>query len=230
MNTRQRTASAVLAIVALAVAGAGLAQQAPAKRLYCWDEGGRRVCGDALPPEAAARAREEFSARSGRRTGAVARALNEEERAAAAAQEEAERLAAEAEAARRRRDLAMVESYASEADLRRAYNERISLVDASIKGSELGEANLRSSLVTVLQQAADLELAGKPVPEARAQNIRQLRAELGKQLRILDAQRAERQALDAELADAVRRYRLLKGEPAADDAVATAAAADSAAD
>ncbi|MDO5505239.1 MAG: hypothetical protein Q4F49_02960 [Pseudoxanthomonas suwonensis] len=209
-------ASTALALLTLASASTLHAQQ-PGKRLYCWNEGGRRVCGDALPAEAAARAREEFSATSGRRTGEVPRALNEDERAAAAARADAERAAEEAEAARVRRDLAMIESYATEADLRRAYGERTALVDASVKGSELGEANLRSSLVTALRQAADLELAGKPVPGPRVQNIRQLRHELDKQLRILEQQRADRVVLDTELADAVRRYRLLKGVP---DAVA----------
>lgn len=212
---KHRIIITMAAVLPLLLVG-GLHAQQPAKRLYCWDEGGRRVCGDALPAEAAARAREEFSARSGRRTGEVARALNEDERAAAMQQAELERLAAEAEAVRRRRDLAMIESYATEADLRRAYGERTALVEASVKGSEMSEASLRSSLVTVLRQAADLELAGKPVPEARLENIQHLRHELIKQTRILQQQRAERVTLDEELADALRRYRLLKGEPADD--------------
>lgn len=196
------------------------AQQAPAKRLYCWDEGGRRVCADALPPEAASRARDEFSAQSGRRTGEVARSPTGDERAAAAAQAELEQAAAAEEAAQRRRDLAMVESYMSEADLQRAYGERIALVEASIKGSTLGEANLRASLVTVLGQAADLELAGTAVPQARLDNIRHLQGELDKQIRILRQQRIDRSLLDAELADALQRYRALKG---GEDATATTA-------
>src|SRR5205807_778299 len=55
------------------------------KKLYCWDQNGHKVCGDALPPEAAASARTEISAKSGMQTGSVARALTPEERAAAAA-------------------------------------------------------------------------------------------------------------------------------------------------
>lgn len=182
------------------------------RRLYCWDEGGRRVCGDALPAEAAARAREEFSASSGRRTGEVARAPTADELAQAQAQAEQQRAADEAEAARQRRDLAMIESYATEADLHRAYSERIALVDAGIEGSELGQTSLRTSLVNELQQAADLELAGKTVPEAKVDAIRNFRNELDKQVRVLSQQRAERLALDGELADALARYRRLKGE------------------
>ena len=43
----------LIAAIAVALAGAGsaAAQTAPPaqKKIYCWDEGGRRVCGDALP-------------------------------------------------------------------------------------------------------------------------------------------------------------------------------------
>ncbi|MET1161629.1 MAG: hypothetical protein ABWY48_03740, partial [Pseudoxanthomonas sp.] len=62
--------------------------QAPAKKLYCWNENGQRVCSDALTAEAVNRAREEISSRSGLRTGGVDRALTEEERALAASDEQ----------------------------------------------------------------------------------------------------------------------------------------------
>ena len=51
------------------------------KKLYCWDEGGRKVCGDALPASAAAAARTEISAKSGRTLDTVGRALTPDERA-----------------------------------------------------------------------------------------------------------------------------------------------------
>ncbi|MGH8076362.1 MAG: hypothetical protein ACREPE_03410, partial [Lysobacter sp.] len=98
-----------------------LAQTESAKKLYCWTEKGRKVCGDALPPTAVDNARTEISAKSGLATGSVDRALTAEERAAAAAKIEAERQVALAEEARERREMAMVESYAGEDELRRAY-------------------------------------------------------------------------------------------------------------
>ena len=62
--------------------GAVIAQTKPAqgaagKKIYCWDEGGRRVCGDALPASAVDRARTEISAKSGMATGQVGRALTD---------------------------------------------------------------------------------------------------------------------------------------------------------
>ena len=143
-------------------------------------------------------------------TGEVARALTAEDRAAAATAAEAAQVQAATEAARQRRDLAMVESYGTEADLRRAYGERISLLDSTIKASQLGVANLRLSLTSLLDQASDLELAGKPVPGALLGNVRNQHADLQKQQRILVQQQQERGELDGEFSDAVARYRALK--------------------
>ena len=75
---------------------------------------------------------------SGMRSGEVARTLTPEEQAAAALAARQAASDADAEAARKRRDLAMAESYATEADLRRAYDERITLVEESLKTSRAG--------------------------------------------------------------------------------------------
>ena len=200
----------VLAACLLCAASLAAAAQDQGKKLYCWDDNGRKVCGDALPAEAADNARVEFSAKSGRQTGAVARALTPEEQAAADAEAAQAQADAEAAAARRRRDLAMVESYASEDDLRRAYGERIALLDDALKASRLGEENLRRSLTSLLGQASDLELSGKPVPDTLLATIRTQHAELRKQLRILAQQKLDRAGLDDELAEAVERYRALR--------------------
>jgi hypothetical protein len=211
MNHLLRNGAAAALLLAVAM-GAGAQQKG--KKLYCWNENGVRTCGDALPPGATDLARTEINAGSGETTARVGRALTAEERAAAAQAELTAAAAAVAEKERQRRDLAMVESYATEADLRKAYGERIGLLDDALKGSTLAEANLRRSLVSLLDQANGLELARKPVPPALLANLRAQHADLGKQLRIAAEQRAERAGLGGELDDAVARYRALRGEPA----------------
>lgn len=196
------------AAVALALLGSGSA--AAQKKIYCWNENGKKVCGDALPATAADSARTEISAKSGLRTGQVARALTEAEKAAAASAAEQARLQAEADAMAQRRDLAMVESYMTEAELRRAYGERTELLDESLKASALGLTNLRLSLLSLLRQAGDQELAGEAVPKRLANSIRHQHDELLHQQQILAIQRKNRAALDMELNDAVARYRALK--------------------
>ena len=213
MNTIHWLRTGATATLLLAFA-AGAGAQQKAKKLYCWNENGVRTCGDALPPGATDLARTEINATSGATTGQVGRALTADERAAAA---EAERRAADAaldEAAQKRRDLAMVESYATEDDLRKAYGERTGLIDDALKGSALAEANLRRSLVSLLDQANDLELARKPVPATMLANVRKQHAELARQQRISAAQREERAGLASDLAAAMVRYRDLKGAPA----------------
>lgn len=207
-------------LISLAVAGlcAGpaLAQKkgetAAPGRLYCWNEGGQRVCSDTLPPEQAGDARTEISRRSGRTLDRVDRALTDEERAALADETRAARLDAEAEATRVRRELAMVESYATEKDLLRAFNERIALVDAAIKTSQLSEGNLRRGLVALLRQAGNLELAEQPVPKPLHEKITGRHAELNRQIDILHQQLEDRAALDAQLKETLQRYRELKAE------------------
>jgi hypothetical protein len=191
--------SILAAAVALALLGSGPA--VAQKKLYCWNENGKKVCGDALP------------ASSGLRTGQVSRALTDAERSAAAVAADAARRQAEAAAMEQRRDSAMVESYVTESDLRRAYGERTELLDETLKASTLGLSNLRLSLLSLLRQAADRELAGEPVPKRLASSIRNQHDELLRQQQILASQRLDRAALDAELADALQRYRKLKAPP-----------------
>lgn len=196
-------------IALLLVPALASAQRDGERRLYCWEEGGRKICGDALPASAVDAARTEISAATGAVRSRVGRALTDEERAEAEA--EARRVAeqAEAEAAARRRDVAMVESYVTEADLERAYDNRIILIDESIKTSRMGVANLRMSLLTQLRQAAEAELHGRPVGKPLLQNITGQHADLMRQQQILEQQLREREELDASLQEARERYRSL---------------------
>jgi len=222
------TAAIAIAIATAAACGGAHAQSktktgataGAEKKIYCWNQGGRKICGDALPAEAANAARTEISARSGLRTRQVERALTDAERGAATLAHEQARRIAEAESMQQRRDLAMVESYAAEADLRRAYGERTALLDETLKASSLGVSNLRLSLLSLLRQASDKELAGEIVPKRLSNSIKDQHGDLLQQQAILASQRQDRAALDAELQDAVVRYRALKTP--ADDAEAEA--------
>lgn len=198
-------------LLAMLATGA-VAQQpaAPDRKVYCWNEGGRRVCGDALPASAVDAERTEISARSGLATAHVSRAPTAQERSAAAAATQQARLDAEASALRQRQELAMVESYATEADLRRAYGERIVLVEEALKTSRMGVANLHNSLLSLLRQAGERELAGEAVAKPLVETIRGQRADLQRQLTILDQQLTEQAALGGDLQAALTRYRELK--------------------
>jgi Skp family chaperone for outer membrane proteins len=203
----------LLLAVCVALTPLAMAQQAetPAKKLYCWNENGQRICSDALPAEAVNRAREEISARSGLRTGAMDRALNEEERALAASDEQQRQVDQAAADTRRRTEQALLASYQSEDELRRVFNERTGIVDNSIRTARYNVASLREGLVSLLRTASDRELAGKPVAPKIAESIAGRHRELQRQRLLQTGFERQRVELDAEIADILRRYRELKG-------------------
>lgn len=210
-----KTQTLLTGAMLLVLAATAVAQDTPKKKLYCWNENGRKVCGDALPASAVDSARTEFSAKSGLATAQVARALTPEERASAAAQAEAARIAAMADEAKARRDIAMAQSYATEADLRRAFQERIAVMDETVKASQLGVQGRRQSLLSLLRKAGEEELNGKPVRGSLSENIRNQHAELLRQQSILAQQKAERATIDEDLTAALQRYTTMKAAEAA---------------
>ncbi len=193
----------------IAVTGSTLAQKAPTKKLYCWNDNGARVCGDALPAHAVDSARTEFNA-SGRAVSQLPRALTDDERVAAAAQAKLDQDAKAVAEVTARRDKAMAESYATEDDLRRAFGERIALMDETIKSSQLGLEGRRQSLISLLGRAGETELSGKPVPKKARDNIQTQHELLLRQRSMLAAQLAERELIDEDLAAALERYHVMK--------------------
>ena len=219
--------------LATALAGALLlsashqAQAEPqGKKLYCWEEEGRKICGDALPADAADNARTVFSAKTGTQVGEVARALTDEERAALEAAQAQAAEEAKADAARQRRELAMVESYATEDELRRAFHSRTALMDDTVQASRMAIGNLREGLLSRLRRANELELAGKPVDGELAAAIATQHAALEQQRGILASNQLERASLDVELESAVARYRELTGTAETEAAPASGADTD----
>jgi len=215
---RQRHAAprrlVLAAVVALVCALPAAAQQRAAAtptakgKLYCWEENGHHTCSDALPPSAVGRARTEFDTKTGSTVSQVGRQLTPAEQVQAAAEAQA-RLAQQAQA---RREMAMVMSYQTEADLERSFRNRFELIEESLKGSALAQVNLHKSLISLLQQANALELQSKPVGKVLRDKIRTQHAELLALRSLKQRQEAERVALDAEFKEALSRYRMLKAQ------------------
>lgn len=200
-----------LSLVLLATAATAQQKGTSTKKLYCWNEGGRRVCGDALPASAVNSARTEISGKSGLPGAHIDRALTIEERAAqealqAEAQAKADQVAAEA-----RRDYALAESYDSEDALRQAFKIRYELVDEGLKTSKMAIENQRRALLQMLQAAADAEMKGGKVPAKLSQNVLTQRASVVDAVNSYRIQQEERAALDTRLNESLGRYRKAKG-------------------
>lgn len=218
--SRPRLLTAAL-LLALAPLASAQNTAAPAKKLYCWNEGGRKVCGDALPASAVDSARTEINARSGMATKRLDRALTADERAAAEAAGRVEREAALAAEAEKRRFMAMVESFQTEEELRRAFESRISLSQDSIKTARMGIGGLRISLVDMLRRASQSELDKRPVPQKLAGDIRHQHAQLIRQQAALVRMQRDAQDIRAQLDEALTRYRDLKSPATAGTLVPT---------
>lgn len=196
----------------LAIAPPALAQKtAPAKKVFCWDAGGKRVCSDAIPASAVDAPRTEISVRSGMKTAEFPRAPTAAERAQAEERRRAEAIAAAEQSDLLRRDRAMAESYASEAELRRAFQHRITLLDETVKASQLGIEGMRQSLLSLLRQASETELAEKPVAAQLSSTIHTRHHELLRQQDLLSQQRQDRAEIESQFQTALLRYREMKG-------------------
>lgn len=210
------------ALIALLCASAGAADaQVKGKKLYRWvDKDGKVQFSDALPAEAVDQARKEFNAESGNTAGAVDRALTPEERAAltAAAATAAEQAVRDEEQARL--ENAMLTAYETEADLIRAFNERTDLLKRTVEGIEVSISGQRVSLLNQLNNAAESELAKRPVDAKRIQTIADLHVEIVKQQELLVRRNEELGALSHEFEQTLARYRELRGSPDADSSAA----------
>ncbi|ENZ95553.1 hypothetical protein PD5205_03773 [Xanthomonas fragariae] len=199
------------AVAAAVVAAPAIAQDKPAaKKLYCWNQNGARVCSDTLPSEAVNQARDEFNVNSGMRSAEVQRAMSSDERAAAAASAQQRQADLAAEQMRQRTDQAMLMSYQSEEGLRRVFTERIAIVDNNIHTARFNVTSLREGLASMLRSAGDRELAGQAVADKLAADIQQRHRELMTQLRLQTSFEQQRVALDGEIADVLQRYRAMK--------------------
>lgn len=206
--TRIRT----LALATLAIATC-LSGAASAQKLYRWvDKDGKVHISDQLPPEAVNQARQEFNAR-GNAVATVDRALTAEERLRL----EAEREAAAKEAAQaeelRRIEECMLVNYETEDQLKRAYEERITVVKTNAEATEVSIRSQKAALVAMLADASESELSGRTVAEDRANIIRQMHAEIVKLQALQVRQAASQMAVDQEFARVLARYRELKGLP-----------------
>jgi len=175
--------------------------------MYKWkDKDGNVHFSDQIPPDAAGYAREKFN-EQGVAVQQVDRALTPEEQKA---KDDAERKAAEeakAAEARRKADEALLNSYASEDDLTRAYNQRMDLLAQTIDARKVEIGAREQSLSKLVAQAADMERGGRAVSDTLKQMITAERAEIDRQKKFLVEKEAEKSVAKTDYERDVAKYR-----------------------
>ena len=205
MKTRSLLA---LAIIAGLLAGAANAQEK--KKLYRWvDKDGKVQISDQLPPEAVNQARKEINSK-GQSVGTVDRALTDTERAAQSAQEDADTEAKKIADQQNRVESAMLVNYATEDELKRTYKERIDLLQQTIESTDISIKSIRGSLIGMLAQASEAELAKRAVDPGQAKQIQDMHAELLKQQAAQVSSFSDVKTMETEFAAVLARYRELR--------------------
>ena len=189
-------------------------------KLYRWVSADGKVhYSDILPPEALTQAREELSKSNGMTLKQIDRSLTPEERAAAQAKADADAKVAEALAKVNQNDQVLLNSYSSEDELKRAYEERIAMQVEGLKATRMGLEGQQKSLSSFLYTASNSELSGKPVGKYLATSIRKLRSQIVAQQQSETQIEAQLTNLHQESVTTMAHYRELR-------AAATAAHSD----
>lgn len=205
MNVPRKTLAAIILLV---FASSAWSQDGP--KLYRWvGPDGKPHYSDTLPPEALNQARQELS-KSGVTLKQVDRAQTTEERTAAQAKADADAKAAEAIQNAKQSDQVLLSSYPTEADLKRAYNERIDLQNETLKVTRMGMEGQHKGLSGLLIVASNLELSGKPINVQMKKNIQLAHAQLIDQQQQEVQQKAQAQSLRQESEALLTRYRSLR--------------------
>lgn len=192
------------ALLALVVSLPAPASAQAARNIYCCEDvQGQSICGDALPVACYGRAFREISPR-----GTVVRSVSAPLTPEEAARMEAEnRRKAREEALvrqQRRMDAALLETYRSLDDIDAREARALADVELSIADIRTRQAELAKE-----RTALDAEIAwygADPVPEALRMSSRALELELRSYQRVLDAKRAEKEAIQERYATDRRRY------------------------
>ncbi len=215
-------------ISALLFASSALLSQAVAAqaRIYCCDDaGGKKVCGDFLPPSCQGRAYEERDNR-GFVLKMVEAPLTPEQQARRDAEKAKKAEDAKKAAEERRRTLALLATYSSEKDINSARDRALAEVDKNMKQSQqrLDEANKKKKKID-----SDKEFyKGKAIPEQVKAEIRDNQKEIDAQQAAVAAKVKEAEEVRARFAEEKKRYLELTGKKSTEAAPVAAAPAASA--
>jgi len=168
------------------------------------DENGQVVISNTIPQEASKRGYDILS-NEGRVIDTVAPAPTEEELAERAAEKRRQ----EARARRMEQDRKLLERYSNPDQAVRAMHRKI----LELQGlSQLKQGNIsviENQLDTEQARAADLERAGRDIPEATLKKIRRLEADIREIEQEINAQKAEIEAVKRQFLEDIKRLEVI---------------------
>jgi hypothetical protein len=193
--------------------GLGLLSTIPfsqAARLYKWqDETGKWHYGDQVPPEYANKERKVLN-EQGVQVDTLERAKTPEEIAEEQRLAEQKRLEEQRKAEEVAHDHMLLATFTTEDDMILARDGKIAAIDSNIRVTNGRIENIEQSLNKYTGEAANLERAGKPVPDSLHNKILAARAQIQRYLDYIAGKRKEQAAIRQQFAADIRRFRELK--------------------
>ncbi len=198
-------------IILSAISGLMLSGSAQA-RMKCWTNNeGVRECGDRVPPEFAQQGHEEIG-KGGLVREKTERAKTPEELAEEARLAKIEEEKLKAEEQRQLQDRILLETFATEQDIERARDDRITAVDATIKLTQARNEKIQVDLDKRIAKAAADERAGKTPSKALLKDIDSLKRQINNNKDFMDNKRKEQEEIRQKFALDIERYRELKSK------------------
>ena len=203
----------LLTTIALAVCSVGLIQAAEkgsTGRLYKWkDESGKVYYGDKIPPQYAKQERKVLNEQGVEvRTLEAARTpeqIAEDERLAEQRREQ-ERIAAE----RASHDRMLLATFTTEDDMVMTRDGKIAAIDGVLRVTRGRIDKIEENLTDLTREAAELERAGKPVPDNLHEQILGARGQVQRYLDYIAGKRREQEDIRAQFEADIRRFRELR--------------------
>ena len=187
-----------------------------AGKLYKWvDENGKVHYGDKIPPKYARQEKHILNERGievDRIEAAKTPEQIEEERRLEEKRKEEERRRAEQAA----HDRMLLATFTSEDDMIMTRNGKLAAIDASIRVTRDRITKLEQNLANLSREAANMERAGKPVPDKLQEDIVAARAQIQRYRDYIATKRREQQQIRDQFERDIKRFRELKSiEPKA---------------
>lgn len=204
---RRRMTPLLLATLAVALLNT---LPAEAARLYKWvDEHGKVHYGDKVPPEYAKQERKVLN-QQGVEVDKLDAAktpeqIAEDERLAEQRREQ-ERVAAE----RAAHDRMLLATFTTEDDMVMTRDGKIAAIDGVLRVTRGRIENIEENLSQLTREAADLERAGKPIPDNLHEQIRGARGQIQRYLDYIAGKRREQEIIREQFEIDIRRFRELK--------------------
>ncbi|MGW8309419.1 MAG: DUF4124 domain-containing protein [Thiogranum sp.] len=214
-HTQTRTRNIALVLTALLALPALTAQAA---KLYKWvDENGQVRYGDSIPPQYARKSNETLNGQGivvDRKAAAKTPEQIAKEERSKAARLEQEKI----RRAKLRQDRILLDTFSNEDEMVMTRDGKIEAIEAVIRVTRGRSENIRQRLAKFKQQAANLERAGKPVPDTLKAEIRESHQQMAHNERYIKSRRKQQQQIREQFAHDIERFRKLKTAEASIDA------------